>query len=225
MKSSNKIKTSLWKRDIDISQIKGRKTQHVRISLTENVQARSKKTGFNDIHFIHRAVPEIDYDDIDTGTKLFGRRLDAPIIISAMTGGSASVTAINKRLAKVAAEFGLGMGVGSQRAAIKDSSLRESYAIAREMAPENCIIGNLGGGQLATGWGINEAKQAVDMIEADALAIHLNTLHEVIQPEGECFYRGLLSKISDLSASLDVPIIAKETGAGICREDAESLIN
>jgi isopentenyl-diphosphate delta-isomerase len=200
-----------------------RKASHLRICLDEEVQARGIQSGLRDISFIHRALPEIDKDDIDLSTVFLKRKLQAPIFLSAMTGGAREAEQINVVLAETAQKMGLAMGVGSQRAAIENQSLARTFQVARSVAPNIPLVGNLGAPQLRSGWGVKEAVEAVDMIEADALAIHLNPLQEVVQPEGEPRYRGVLDVIRDIKEGLSVPLIVKETGAGISREDAKLL--
>ena len=199
-----------------------RKQRHIRISLEENVDSEIS-TGFGDISLVHRAVPEIDLRDVDTSVELFGRKLSAPLIISAITGGTEEAKKINGTLARVAQRTGIGIGVGSQRIAIQQPEVGGTFRIVRDEAPDTLVIGNIGCPQLSLGWGINEAKKIVDMVEADALAIHMNPLQEAVQIGGDTNYRGLVEKIGSLSSSLNVPIIMKETGAGISYEDAARL--
>ncbi len=203
--------------------IKNRKDDHIRICLEEDVNAKKVTTGFEDIHLIHRALPEINLEEIDLSTKVFNHEFCAPIIIEGMTGGTERALKINASLAQAVEELGLGMGVGSQRAAIEDPSLEKTFSIARRKAPNAFLIANMGGSQLRRGYGIREAIKAMEMINADALAIHLNPLQECIQPEGETDYKGILEKIKELSDRLDIPVIVKETGAGISSEDAKML--
>lgn len=200
-----------------------RKLDHIRICLTEDVQTIRKKPGFEDIDFVHNALPEIDISDVDTGTEMFGRKLRAPLIIAGMTGGHPIASRINANLAKAAEEAGIGIGVGSQRAAIEDPSLAETYAIVRKVAPDALVIANLGAPQLTRGYGAKEAKRAIEMIEADALAIHLNPLQESVQQEGETGTRDVLNGIRALANQLEVPVIVKETGCGIAYEEACKL--
>lgn len=201
--------------------INSRKLDHILISLKEDVES-DIKNGFEDINLIHRALPEIDKNEIDLTIKFFDKKLNAPLVISGMTGGHEKAKKINKNLAIAAQELGIAMGVGSQRAAIEDKGLEETYSIARDVAPDAFLIGNLGAVQFSKGYGIEEAEKAIKMIDADALAIHLNPLHEVIQPKGDVNFKDCLKEIKELS-KLKVPIIAKETGAGIAREEAMTL--
>jgi isopentenyl-diphosphate Delta-isomerase len=202
-----------------------RKSDHIKICLEKKAQARRATTGFEDIGFVHRALPEIDKQKIDLSTYLFGHKFKAPLIVNAMTGGTNEAKKINANIAQAAEALGLGMGVGSQRAAIEDPKLVETFAIARKKAPNAFLVANLGGVQLVHGFGLREVKKAVEMIEADALAIHLNALQEAVQPkdEGQTNFEGILAKIIQITGELDVPVIVKETGAGISAEDAKEL--
>lgn len=200
-----------------------RKTSHLHICAEENVQARQATTGFEDAILVHRALPEIDRDKIDLSTRVYDKDLSAPLIVEAMTGGATEAAAINVAIAEAVEELALGMGVGSQRVAIENPKLERTFRIVRKKAPTAFLIANIGGPQLVKGYNIRQARKAVEMLDADALAVHLNPLQEVIQPEGETNYVGVLSKISEITRALDIPVIAKETGAGIAAEDAKRL--
>lgn len=200
-----------------------RKANHIRISLNQDVRARKTTTGFEDICFIHKALPEIDRKKIDLATTVFNHKFAAPLIVGAITGGTLDAAKINAVIAEAVEELGLGMGVGSQRAAIENKKLEKTFAITRKKAPTAFLIANLGGAQLVKGYGLNEVKKAIKMIEADAVAIHLNPLQEAVQPEGETDFKGLLEKIGEIARKLDTPVIVKETGAGIAAEEAEKL--
>ncbi len=203
---------------------KKRKLEHIQICLDKDIQARTKTAGWEDIEFVHKAVPEIDLAEIDYTTDFLGHKLSAPIIIAGMTGGTPIAKKINKNLAIVAQELNIGLNVGSQRAAIENPSLSDTYSIVREYAPSALIIGNIGAPQLSEGTiGLKEAKIAAEMIQADALAVHLNATQEALQPEGEAKYRRVLAAIHELVNNLDIPVIAKETGSGIAKEDAIAL--
>jgi isopentenyl-diphosphate delta-isomerase len=206
-----------------INQTQERKGNHVRICLEEDVQAKHVTTGFEDVFFIHRCLPEIDREKIDLSTKLFDYKFSAPLIVGAMTGGTPEATKINRAIAEAVQELGIGMGVGSQRAAIEDAKLECGFVVTRRKAPTAFLIANIGAPQLVRGWRLDQAQIAVNMIDADALAIHLNPLQEAIQPEGETNYKGALGKIKEIAANLSVPVFAKETGAGISAEDAKRL--
>lgn len=200
-----------------------RKADHIRISLDQGVQAREATTGFEDIYFIHRALPEINKQEIDLSTTVLGHKFSAPLIVGAITGGTLEATKINATIAEAVEELGLGMGVGSQRAAIEDKKLEKTFTITRKKAPTAFLIANIGGVQLVNGYSIKEVKKAIKMIDADAIAIHLNPLQEAAQPEGQTNFKGILEKIDELTKELDKPIIAKETGAGIAAEEAKKL--
>lgn len=200
-----------------------RKINHIRISLNQKVQARKATTGFEDVYFIHKALPEIDKQEIDLSTTVLDHKFSAPLIVGAITGGAQEATEINATIAEAVEKLGLGMGVGSQRAAIEDKRLEKTFAIARKKAPTAFLIANIGGVQLVNGYDVKEVKKAIEMIDADAIAIHLNALQEAAQPEGQTNFKGILENISELAKEIDKPIIAKETGAGISAEEAEKL--
>ena len=206
-----------------MNQTKERKGEHLEICLEEKVTARQVTTGFEDVHLVHRALPEVNRDEIDLSTTVFNHMFSAPIIVEGMTGGTEKALGINAAIAQAVDELGLGMGIGSQRVALENPALEKTFTVAREKAPTAFLIANLGGPQLITGYGLKEARRAVEMIGADALAIHLNPLQEAVQPEGETDYYGILAKISEVASNLDVPVIVKETGAGISSEEAKRL--
>ena len=202
---------------------KKRKADHIKICLNQKAQARKVTTGFEDVYFVHRALPEIDKQEIDLSTTVFDHRFSAPLIVGAMTGGTAEATRINAAIAEAVEKLGLGMGVGSQRAAIEDAKLAKTFAIARKKAPTAFLIANIGGVQLVHGYGLKEVRKAIEMIDADAVAIHLNPLHEAAQPEGQTNFKGVLAKIGEIARELDTPVIVKETGSGISAEVAQKL--
>jgi isopentenyl-diphosphate Delta-isomerase len=207
----------------DIEVIKQRKKEGIVIPLTRNVQAKESSTYLEYVKLIHNALPEIDFDAVETNQKFLSHHFKAPIIIDSMTGGTPEATKINSRLSLAAEKFGLGMGLGSQRAGLLSSELAETYSIARSNAPNAFLVANIGGAQLSKGLKIKEIKNMIEMIEADALVVHLNPLQELIQPEGEPKYKGVLSKIKEICTNFDIPIIVKEVGAGISMEVAERL--
>ena len=200
----------------EASQTRRRKIEHIDICLDEEVQCL-RTTMFEDIDFVHNALPEIDKDRIDLTINFFGLRAGAPLIIAAMTGGHPQTKSVNMKLASAAEELGLPIGVGSQRAAIEDESLVDTFKIVRETAPSVPVIANIGATH------VNAAPDAVSMIDADILAVHLNPLQEAIQPEGDCNSEGALESIAAIVDSVDIPVIVKETGAGISGEVAKSL--
>lgn len=207
--------------DIDI--IKQRKLDGLKIPLDKEVQAKTTSTYLEYVKLVHNALPELDFDQIDTSTTFLDHKFGAPLVIDSMTGGTPEASKINERLAETAEELGLGIGLGSQRAGLKSKELAETYSIAREHAPNAFLIANIGGAQLAKGLSVDEARQIIDMINANALVIHLNPLQELIQPEGEPKFKGVYQKIEELVKKLNVPVIVKEVGAGISREVALKL--
>jgi len=204
-------------------QTENRKAEHISICLNEKAQARKTTAGFEDVQFVHRALPEVDKAKIDLSTNVFGHKFSAPLIVGAMTGGTEEATQINAAIAEVVETLQLGMGVGSQRAAIENSKLEKTFSIARKKAPTAFLIANIGGIQLVHGYGVKEVKKVVEMIDADAVAVHLNALHEAVQPEGQTTFKGVLAKICEIAGEIDTPVIVKETGAGIAAEEAKKL--
>src|SRR6266705_33402 len=182
------------------SKTEQRKAEHVNIILQENVSAEYNY--WTDVRLVHTALPEIDLDDVDVSVKFFGKRLEAPLLISSMTGGFGMGKEINANLAKAAAEVGVAMGVGSQRAALEKPELEPTYAVVKD-------------------YGVPHARKAMQMIKADALIVHLNFLQEVVQPEGDRRAKGCLAAIKALADTF--PLMAKETGAGISHETAQKL--
>lgn len=205
-----------------MSGIEKRKLRHIRVSLEEEVET-DIATGFEDIRLIHRALPEINLDEVSTETTFYGKKLAAPLIISAITGGTDEAKEINSVLADVAEEKKIGISVGSQRIAITQPETIPTFSIVREKAPTTFVMGNLGCPQLSLGWGVDEAKKCIDMIKADALALHMNPLQEAVQVDGDTYYHGIYEKITELSEKIKTPLIMKETGAGIAWEDASKM--
>jgi len=204
------------------SETEDRKDDHIRIVQERDVETTG--TGFDNIQLVHNALPELDYDAIDPSIEFLGHELSAPIFIESMTGGHANTTEINRALARAASETGIAMGLGSQRAGLEldDDSVLESYTVVRDVAPDAFIYGNLGAAQLRE-YDIEMVEHAVEMIEADALAVHLNFLQEATQPEGDVDGRNCLAAIERVTESLSVPVIVKETGNGISGETARRL--
>lgn len=186
--------------------------------------------GWDDVTLVHDALPGTDLDQIGLGTEFLGRRIGLPLVISGMTGGHPDSVAINAELAKAAAATGAMIGVGSQRAALRrgDSRRASSYAVVREQAPDAFVFANIGIAQLIdqhdeAAVTVDDALAAVDMVRADALAVHLNYLEELVQPEGQTRARGARAALARLAAELPVPVVAKETGAGLSRDVALRL--
>jgi isopentenyl-diphosphate delta-isomerase len=207
---------------IDDDTTSSRKLDHVRIVLGEDVAAKGVYTGFASYRMPHDAVPELNLAEIDTSTTFLGKPMRAPLLISSMTGGAADVARINLALAEAAQALGLAMGVGSQRSAIHDARLAYTYQV-RQIAPHIPLLANLGAVQLNYGYGVDECRRAVEMIEADALILHLNVLQEAVQPEGNTNFKGLLKRIEQVCRDVGVPVIAKEVGNGIGASAARRL--
>jgi isopentenyl-diphosphate delta-isomerase len=201
-----------------------RKLDHVRIVLNEDVAAKGVSTGFDAYRLPHEALPELDLAAIDTRTRFLGKPLRAPLLISSMTGGAHDVRRINLALAEAAETLGIAMGVGSQRAAIRDAAVAGTYQV-RRVAPGIPLLANLGAVQLNYGYGVDECRRAVAMIGADALILHLNALQEAVQPEGNTQFAGLLARIERVCRDVGVPVIVKEVGNGISAATARRLVD
>ena len=200
-----------------------RKADHIQINLEREVEPDGARNGFERFSFVHSALPELDFDAIDLSIGFLGKRLAAPLLISSMTGGIAHGWELTRRLAIAAQHLGCAMGVGSQRAAIEDPA-RARYFVVRDVAPDILLFANLGAVQLNFGFGIEQCRRAVDMIEADALVLHLNPLQEALQPDGNRNFSSLASKIEAVCAAIDVPVIVKEVGSGISGKVARTLV-
>lgn len=194
-----------------------RKLDHIRICCEESVETGC--SGFDDVILAHDALPECDMDSIDTGTRFLNTDLSSPLFIAAMTGGHPDTLEINRRLARAAERYGIGMGVGSQRAALEDPALEGSFTVVRDEAPHAFLCANLGVVQLRD-HGIEWAERAVEMIDAQAICIHLNFLQEAIQPEGDHNAVGCLQALREVCEEFRCPVIVKETGCGISAEAA-----
>ncbi len=199
-----------------------RKADHVRINLERDVAGKGIASGFDEYRFVNCALPEIDLDEVDTSATLFGRALAAPVLISCMTGGTEQARRINTVLARVAQEQRLAMGLGSARALIEKPELIDTFAV-RSIAPDVPLFANLGAVQLNKGYGAQECRRLIELLEADALVLHLNAIQEALQPEGDTCFRGLLEKIGGLCMQLDVPVIVKEVGWGIAPDAVSAL--
>jgi isopentenyl-diphosphate delta-isomerase len=204
------------------SKINQRKSDHIKINLEQDVRS-ALTTGLENYHFIHEALPELDLNRIDPSLKLFDKRLAAPILISSMTGGTEEAGEINQRLAEAAQEVGVAMGVGSQRAALEHPEQVSTFSITRKVAPDILLFANLGAVQLNYGYTIDHCRRAVDMIQADALILHLNPLQEAVQDAGDVNFAGLAKKIEAVCKQIEVPVIAKEVGWGISEKTAKLL--
>lgn len=208
-------------------EVERRKAEHLRIAAGPDVESQ-RGAGWDDVQLVHRALPATDLDRIDLRVRFLGRTLPTPLVIAGMTGGHGEATRINALLARTAARHGLALGVGSQRAALYDPALEHTYRVVREEAPDAYLIANVGAAQLVPqdsgpALGVAGARRAVEMIEADALALHLNFLEEAVQPEGDRRASGIPEALAELAAGIAVPLIAKETGAGLARPTALEL--
>jgi isopentenyl-diphosphate delta-isomerase len=202
--------------------IADRKTDHIRINLEEDVNS-GLSTRLERYRFEHQALPELDLEEIDLGLELFAKNLGAPLLISSMTGGTKDAAEINRTLATAAQDTGIAMGLGSQRAAIENPALESTFQV-RSVAPNILLFANLGAIQLNYRYGVSECQKAVEMVEADALILHLNALQEAIQPEGDTQFAGLLGKIEAVCRELPVPVIAKEVGWGFSESTTRQLV-
>jgi isopentenyl-diphosphate delta-isomerase len=205
---------------VEASLERDRKAEHIRLALDQRMQLGVHY--FDEYHFEHAALPEIDFDDIDIGVDFLGHRLAAPLLVSSMTGGTEAAGLINRNLAAGAERTGIAVGIGSQRKALEDPAKADTFKV-REVAPSVPLLANLGAVQLNYGLGARECLQAVEMIGADALILHLNPLQEAIQPEGQRNFAGLLPKIGEVVRALPVPIVVKEIGCGISAATARAL--
>ena len=175
-----------------------RKAEHIEITLNEKVTGNHITTGLERVHFTHNALPEIDFNEISIESKFVGQSRPTPFMISSMTGGAAFAETINRNLAIAAEEKGWILALGSMRALIESEEHRSSFQV-RQYAPSVPIIANLGAVQLNYGFGVDQCRQIIEMTEADTLVLHLNSLQEVIQPNGDLNFKDLLVKIEKLT--------------------------
>lgn len=204
-----------------VAPIDQRKSDHIKINLEQDVRS-ALTSGLEKYRFTHEALPELDLNRIDTSLSLFGKPLTSPTLVSSMTGGTPEAETINLRLAEAAQECGIAMGVGSQRAAIEDPQQAPTFQV-RRVAPDILLFANLGAVQLNYGYGVDECRRAVEMIQADALILHLNPLQEAVQDAGDVNFAGLAEKIEEVCKKIEVPVIAKEVGWGISEKTARLL--
>lgn len=200
-----------------------RKSDHIRICLEEDVQFDRTTNGFDRYRFTHCCLPELNLNEVDLSTTFLDKKLGSPLLISSMTGGTEVAKTINYRLAEVAQDYQIAMGVGSQRVAVENPEVTKTFAV-RSIAPDILLFANLGAVQLNYNYGLAQCLRVVESLEADALILHLNPLQECIQPQGDTNFRGLIDKIAQLCAQLPVPVIVKEVGNGISAPMAQKLI-
>lgn len=208
------------------SQTISRKKEHIKLSLKEESLFNSKTSGFEYYEFEHNAASEVDFGKIDLSTKFFGHRINFPFLISCMTGGTSEAERINERLAICARELKIPIGVGSQRQALESKEYHSTYRVIRKNAGKVPVLGNIGAAQVAKSKRIVEQfKLMIDLVEADAMVIHLNPTQELIQKEGEPNFKGFYKNLEILLARINVPIIVKEVGAGISKPAAKRLLD
>ena len=207
-----------------MSNTQTRKADHLRICLEEDVQFRAQTNGLECYRFTHCCLPELNRSEIDLTTTFLAKKLGAPLLISSMTGGTQKAKTINYRLAEIAQNYKLAMGVGSQRVAVENPDLDHTFAV-RSLAPDILLFANLGAVQLNYSYGFEQCLRVVETLEADALILHLNPLQESIQLNGDTNFRGLLDKIEILCNKLPIPVIIKEVGNGISGIIAQQLIS
>lgn len=201
-----------------------RKKDHLNLCLKEEVGFKNKTNGFDKYEFVHNAATEIKFKEIELNTKFFGYKINYPILISCMTGGTIEAESINAQLAEAANEIGIPIGVGSQRQALENNEQHDSYKIIRKNAPDVPVLGNIGAAQVAVMKDISEIQILIDLIEANAMVIHLNPLQELIQKKGEPDFSGFLKNLEKICKKIKAPVIVKEVGAGINKSSARKLL-
>ncbi len=204
--------------------IGGRKDDHIRINLEEDVSYAQMSTGLEQYRFIHQALPELDLEAVQTGVTFLGKPLRVPFLIASMTGGSPTAGRINRILAEAAQKAGVGMALGSIRAALELPQLAWTFQV-RDYAPDCLLLANLGAIQLNYGYGVDECHRTVDLSGADGLILHLNPLQEALQAEGNTRFSGLLRRIEAICTAMDVPVIVKEVGHGLSKRVAQQLVD
>ena len=202
-----------------------RKNEHLDIVLGDRGRSAKSNPGFDAITFEHNALPEIDMEDIKISTVFLKKHINAPLLVSSMTGGPVRATEINRNLAIACQELNLALAVGSQRIAIESGTMAGLGTELRRFAPTIPLLANFGAAQLNLGFGVEQARRAIDMVEADALIIHLNPLQEALQTEGNRNWKGLLNGIEALARDLNAPLVVKEVGCGISGRLARRLID
>lgn len=200
-----------------------RKHSHVDICLNRPVCFDGQDTGLDSWRFEHNAAPEVDFAQIDLSTEFLGHAIGLPLMISSMTGGYGNALALNRALGEAAERFRIPLGVGSMRQALEGSSHRESFSVVRSSAPSVPIFANIGAPEVAAGLSRDQLSTLIDLIEADGLIVHLNPAQELFQPEGGTDFSGFLDRLHDITATIGVPVIAKEVGCGISATVARKL--
>ena len=206
------------------SETSKRKKEHLELCLTDDVKFRSKTNGFDRYDFIHNAITEVDISKITFQTKLFSKKINYPFLISCMTGGTEEAENINQRLAVIAEELRIPIGVGSQRQALENKDYHNSYNVIRKTAKSVPVLGNIGAAQLVQSKNLSNILSLIEMLQANAFVVHLNPLQELLQDKGEPYFGGLLKKIESLVLKSDVPVIVKEVGSGISKQATKKLL-
>lgn len=207
-----------------MSDIEQRKIEHLEVVMSGGANAVRTASGFDQVRFEHEAMPDLDFDSIDLGVAFLGRHMSAPLLVSSMTGGPLLVETLNQHIAEACGALGIGFGVGSQRIALEDISSAGFNRDLRVRAGAVPILANFGAAQLLAWNGGDMARRAVDMIDADALIVHLNPLQEAVQIDGDRNWAGVLDALATLCRRCDFPIVAKEVGAGISAATAKRLV-
>ncbi len=209
---------------MSLSKTSKRKKDHIDLCLTDKV-SYNKSNGFDNYEFEHNAITEVDINKIDLTAKFFSHKIKYPFIISCMTGGTSQSETINQKLAIAASELKIPIGVGSQRQALESSKFHSTYKVIRKNASGIPVLGNIGASEVASSKTIVEdINLLIDLVEADAMVIHLNPLQELLQPEGNCNFNGLLKNIEKITSRIKTPLIAKEVGSGISKNAAKKLL-
>lgn len=206
------------------NQIERRKAEHIDIVLTQDVEAAGISTGFENYRLIHEALPEVNFQDISLSTEFLGKKVKVPFLVSSMTGGTEKAATINRHLAEAVEEKGWAMGLGSTRAALEHEAYAHTFQV-RKYSPSVPLFANLGAVQLNYGYDETHCRKIVEITEADALVLHLNSLQEVFQDEGDTNFKGLLKKIEQIASRLEVPLGVKEVGWGIHGKLAKRLFD
>ncbi|MEQ8525572.1 type 2 isopentenyl-diphosphate Delta-isomerase [Gracilimonas sp.] len=207
-----------------MTDIRDRKKDHVELTVTDGTQY-NLSAGFERYRFIHNALPEVNINEVTTAADFLGHTFSFPLFISSMTGGYADAGPVNSIIAEFCEAENLPFGVGSQRAMLEDQSLTDTFSVVREKAPNAFICSNIGGAQLIGGLKPKKITQLIDSIKASAIIVHLNPLQELMQPEGDRNFKGILDGIEQLVKDTELPVIVKETGAGISEHTARRLLN
>ena len=205
--------------------ISKRKREHIELCLTDDVTFINKTTGFDKYEFKHDAITEVDLKKIDFKYDFFNKRINYPFLISCMTGGVSEAENINAQLAVAADRLNIPLGVGSQRQALENKDYHQSYKIIRKNAPNIPVLGNIGAAEVAKFKDVEKVRYLADLVKADAMVIHANPLQELLQDNGEPYFKGFLKSVEKLVKYLDIPVIVKEVGSGISKKSAERLLN